>query len=134
MKKLLIVLVVAFSTQFSFAQDKGFRADVKKMIELTGANAQIQTAKEQVIGLIPEDKHEAFTKEFNESLKPVLKKQEDFYLKNYTQDEVKQIIKFYESPIGKKMALKTSEQIEATLPEIQNWSMELQGLIMKYQE
>lgn len=133
MKKLLIAFVVILTTQFGFAQDAAFKADVKKLIELTGANAQIEVAKKQVIAMIPADKHAQFTKEFEASLKPVMEVQEKFYLTEYTHDEVKQIIKYYESPIGKKVAEKSAKLTELTMPAIQEWSMELQGIIMKYQ-
>jgi hypothetical protein len=60
-------------------------------------------AKKQVSGMIPADKKEAFLKDFDALMKPFQDKQEQFYLKEFTADEIKQIIKFYESPLGKKL-------------------------------
>ncbi|AXG74274.1 DUF2059 domain-containing protein [Flavobacterium arcticum] len=133
MKKLFFAFAFILIAQLGFAQDAAFKADVKKLLDLSGATGQMDVAKKQVISMVPADKQEAFTKEFEASLQPVLEIQQNFYLTEFTHDEVKQIIKFYESPAGKKMAQKAAKLTEVTMPIIQEWSMELQGIIMKYQ-
>ncbi|MFL9845976.1 DUF2059 domain-containing protein [Flavobacterium rhizosphaerae] len=132
MKKLLFVFAVLLTAQLSFAQDEAFKADVNKFLELSGANEQIALAKEQVITMIPKAKQEAFLKEFDASLKPILEAQQNFYTTNFTQAEIKQLIQFYESPIGKKMSDNAAKLTESMMPKIQEWSMNLQNIIMKY--
>lgn len=132
MKKLLLIFVFVLSANLVSAQDDAFRNDVKKLIEMTGSTSQIEVAKKQVVGMIPADKQKEFLKEFDESLKPVFKTMEDFYIENYTHQEVKEIIKFYETPVGKKITANAGALTEASLQSIQEWSMSLQSMIMKY--
>ena len=133
MKKLLLAAAFILMANFTFAQSDAFKADVKTLLEVSGGMAQIEVAKKQVISMVPADKQEEFSKEFEASIQPILEAQKDFYLKEFTHDEVKQMIKFYQSPAGKKLADKLPKLTESTMPAIQQWTMELQGIIMKYQ-
>lgn len=131
---MLFAVAFILTAHLGMAQDAAFTNDVKKLLDLSGGNAQIEMAKKQVIAMVPADKQAAFSKDFEESLKPLLKVQQEFYTKEFTHDDIKQLIKFYESPVGKKMADKSAKLAEATMPAIQSWSMELQSIIMKYQD
>jgi hypothetical protein len=133
MKKLLFAAMFVLVANVAMAQSQAFKDDVKKLMVLSGTNAQVDFAKKQVVSMVAADKQQAFLKDFEASLKPLFDAQENFYLTEYTHDEVKQLVKFYESPVGKKMAEKNAKLTEVTMPVIQQWSMELQGLIMKYQ-
>ena len=133
MKKLLFAAMFVLVANVAMAQTQAFKDDVKKLMVLSGTNAQVDFAKKQVVSMVAADKQQAFLKDFEASLKPLFDAQENFYLAEYTHDEVKQLVKFYESPVGKKMAEKNAKLTEVTMPVIQQWSMDLQGLIMKYQ-
>lgn len=134
MKKLLIAVAFLLVANLGMAQDAAFKADVEKLIQLAGANAQMDIAKKQVVAMVPADKKEAFSKEFDAIIKPVREKQVAFYLKEFTADEVKQLIKFYESPLGKKMSEKAVKQAETSIADSQEIGMEIQGLMMKYMQ
>lgn len=134
MKKLVFAVAFILTANFGMAQDAAFKNDVKKLLELSGASAQMDVAKKQVIAMIPAEKQEAFLKEFEESLKPVVAVQENFYLNEFTHDDVKQMIKYYETPVGKKLAQKSVKLTEANMAVLQEWTMELQGIMMKYMQ
>ena len=134
MKKLFFAFVFILAAQLTFAQDDAYKADVKKMMELTGSTAQMEMAKKQVMAMIPADKQEAFSKEFEASLKPVLEEQQKFYMTEFTHAEIKELIKFYSSPLGKKLAEKNTKLAEQNIQTMQEWSMELQGIMMKYMQ
>lgn len=131
MKKLLVAIAFLAVSQISVAQDAA-RADVKKLIEMTGANSQIDVAKKQILGMIPEAKQAEFLKEFDASLVGYYAKFEDFYVKEFTPAEVKEMIKFYETPVGKKIKAKAGVQAEVMMSAVQAWSTEIQGIMMKY--
>ena len=131
MKKTIAIFAFMIVAQIAIAQDAS-RADVKKMIELTGGDAQIAVAKKKVLEMIPEAKQTEFLKEFDMSLIGYLAKIEDFYIKEYTSEDIQKMIVFYETPIGKKMKSKAGLQAESSMSAIQSWSVELQGIIMKY--
>lgn len=134
MKKLLFAVTFLFVANFAMAQDAAFKTDVQKLIQLAGANSQMDIAKKQVVDMVPAAKREAFGKEFDAIIQPVREKQVAFYLKEFTHDEVKQLIKFYESPLGKKMSEKAVKQAETSMLDSQEIGMEIQGLMMKYMQ
>jgi len=133
MKKLVLTIAFIAITQISFAQD-AFKNDVKKLVELSGGTAQIDVAKKQIITMIPEAKQAEFLKEFDATMPSYFQKFYDFYMKEYTHDDVKAMLKFYESPIGKKINSKAAPMAEMTIAAAQAWGTELQGILMKYMQ
>ncbi len=64
MKKLLFVFAFALVSQLGFSQED-FKADVMKVIEMSGSNATMDAAKAQVLAMVPSDKQAEFIKEFD---------------------------------------------------------------------
>ncbi len=131
MKKVIATFALIVMSQLSFAQD-AFKADIKKYLELSGSNSQVEVAKKQVLTMIPEDKQAAFTKEFEASLPSYFDKITNLYMTEFTHDDIKKLIQFYESPIGKKLSSKAGVLTEKSMEIGQVWGGELQGIIMKY--
>lgn len=133
MKKIIIVFAIALLSQFSFAQDT-FKADVQKVLQLTGSSAQAEVAKKQIVTMVPDAKKAEFVKEFDALVPDYLASLEKYYMETYTHEEVKQMIKFYETPVGKKITANAGGLAEATTKAAQEWGMKLQNLIMKYMQ
>lgn len=134
MKKLVVTFAFVLATQIGFAQDAAFKSDVKKVIEMTGATAQIDVAKKQILAMIPEAKQAAFLKDFEATMPSYFDKIADVYMKEYTHADIKEMIKFYESPIGKKITAKAGVLTEKTMEAGQAWGTELQAIMMKYMQ
>jgi hypothetical protein len=134
MKKILLSIAFLLIAQITIAQDASFKADVLKLISISGADAQIKLVKPQILNMIPENKKENFSKEFDASIPSLLDKMSHIYLEIYTPDDIKTMIVFYESPVGKKMNEKAAELGQKSLQAGQEWSLELQGLLDKYKE
>lgn len=134
MKKIIVTFAFVLATQVGFAQDAAFKSDVKKVIEMTGASAQIDVAKKQILGMIPEAKQAAFLKDFEATMPSYFDKVADVYMKEYTHADIKEMIKFYESPVGKKITSKAGILTEKTMEAAQTWGAELQGIMMKYMQ
>lgn len=133
MKKLILTVVIILVSQFGMAQDT-FKADVLKVLKASGSGSQMELAKEQVMGSISEEKRADFSKEFDASLPSLYDKMAKVYMETYTHDEVKQMLKFYDSPVGKKITEKASELTKKNMTAAQEWGTELQGLMMKYMQ
>jgi uncharacterized protein len=106
-------------------------ADIRSLMELTGAREQIQDAvtnsteqfREKLIASVPNnDKGQAFINSFADSYQKkydVDQLTEDLvqiYDKHYTDDEIKNLLQFYGSPIGQKVAAespKITHEIQA---------------------
>ncbi|WP_396173955.1 DUF2059 domain-containing protein [Flavobacterium sp.] len=134
MKKIILALVFVLSTQFVAAQDAAFKADVMKVIKMTGSDAQMALAKKQIIDLIPEAKHAEFSKEFEATMPAFYDKMAEVYMKEYTHAEIKEMIKFYETPIGLKITQKSGVMTEQSMLAAQEWGAGLQEMLMKYMQ
>ena len=120
MKKLLFTLLICGSAYSIFAQSETKTKKIRQMLELNGStNASAQVMKtmlgsfEKMYPKVDKKIWEEFAKEIKtddliELVIPV-------YDKYYTEEDVDQLIVFYNSPIGKKVA--------ETLPAISQESM-----------
>lgn len=133
MKRLLLIAAFALVANVASAQEAA-KADVQKMMQLSGANTQADMIKKQVTNIIPAEKKEEFIKEFDAIIKPIKDKQEKFYLTEFTADEIKQLIKFYESPLGKKFREKSVKLSEENSADGQEIMTSLNDLVMKYMQ
>ena len=131
MKNALITLVFFLIAHVSVAQDS-FKADVKKIIESSGATGPMQMVKEQIMQNIPLTKKADFSKEFDASLPSLYDRLIKVYMDTYTHEEVKEMIKFYDSPVGQKISKSSGEIYKKSTEAGQEWGAELQSLMMKY--
>ena len=125
MKKLLLLTILAISFTISaVAQDKA--ADLKKLFELMQTEKMIDAMmdnmipalKQQASGQIQGDdakekfeKYIEFLMEESKKLSKMLVNEEmiSIYDRHFSGEEIKDLIKFFESPTGKKMLEKTPE-------------------------
>ena len=54
-----------------------------------------------------------------------------FYTTRFSEDELKQLITFYESPVGKKLATQQQIILRDSMPVVQGWTRDLQDGLMK---
>ena len=135
MKKLILTFAFVLVAQLGMAQaNEAFKKDVLKMIELTGSAGQMKMAKEQILKMVPKEKHAAFLVEFESTMPALYDKMAGVFMQEYTHDDIKAILKFYETPIGKKMTEKAGIIAEKNVAASQEWAMGLQGMMMKYMQ
>jgi uncharacterized protein len=134
MKKIVLSFLFVLVAHVGFAQDAAFKADVLKLIKASGSTVAMESAKGQIMAMIPESKHAAFSKDFDATMPALYEKMAEIYMKEYTHADVKEMLKFYDSPVGKKMAEKAGVIYEASMLAGQEWGMGLQDMLMKYME
>lgn len=134
MKKLFTVLAVVIAVQFGTAQNDAFKQDAIKVIEKSGAGAQFGMVLDQIKTMVPEDRHEELTKDFNSTLPSLYSKIAEVYMEEFTHDDLKKILSFYESEVGKKLGSKQGDLMEKGMVAGEQWGMDLQVLLMKYME
>ncbi|MGJ4856569.1 DUF2059 domain-containing protein [Labrys sp. KB_33_2] len=81
-----------------------------------------QIINEAAISLVPE-----FMKRRGELDNSLAK----FYTTRFSEDELKQLITFYESPVGKKLATQQQVILRDSMPVVQGWTRDLQDGVMK---
>jgi len=135
MKKLILTFALVLVANLGMAQvNEAFKKDVLKMIELTGSEGQIKMAKTKYQTMIPKEKQTVFLVEFEATLPSLYDKMAAVYMQEYTHAEVKSVLKFYATPIGKKMTEKSEVIAEKNVAASQEWAMGLQGMMMKYMQ
>jgi uncharacterized protein len=135
MKKLILAFALVLVANLGMAQvNEAFKKDVLKMIELTGSASQMKMAKDQILKMVPKEKQAAFLVEFDAALPSLYDKMAGTYMQEYTHEEIKSILKFYDTPIGKKMTEKAGVIAEKNAAASQEWAMGLQGIMMKYMQ
>jgi len=138
--KLFLVSIMLFAGATAFAQTDPFESDILKMQQINGSSgttdamfsqivAQLKSAKPDVT----EAKWAALKKDvFDVEVKDLQKMLVPVYKKYFTPEEVKSIIAFYESPVGKKLAGQTPQITTESMQVTQQWGMGLFGKIQSY--
>lgn len=111
--------------------DEEFKADTIKLMKLTSATIFMDLIYQMQAG-VPDANKEAFAKEAEGTTKGLMGEIAAIYMQEFTHNEVKDMVSFYESPTGKKMASKTGPIMQKSMTIGQSWAMELQQLVQKY--
>lgn len=144
MKKLILTFGIILASQFGIAQtnaakssvavDDAFKNDVVRVVERSSASGQLASAKKQILGMIPEEKHAAFLVEFDALTAKVQESTVKIYMDEYSKEDVKAMLAFYDSPVGKKMAEKAETIATKSQEEMMSLQGEMQALVMKYMQ
>lgn len=110
MKRTILTVALSLGLVFSIqAQDnEAFKKDAIKLAKM-GSNAA-EASMDQVYKMVPDEKLDKFKQELNPIMENFFNKLGEKSMEYYTHDEVKAILKFYESEIGKRY-LKVQEEI-----------------------
>ena len=146
MKKITIILFLAISTFINLnAQSNQYKAQVKEYMRVTGSlNEFTSTIKEfidifknnEAYASIPEKFWSDFEKEINQmSDDDLVELFAPVYYKYYSEEDLKQIIAFYNSPVGLKMQKSNEKLTEDSKKVGERWGRELgERLVQKLQK
>ena len=134
MRKIFIASALLLSIQFASAQSADFKKDVIEMVKISGTTANISAFLDPVMEQIAEDKRADFKKDIEAIMPELYESTANSMMKYYTHDEVKKMIEFYNSPVGKKMQELAPKILKDQMPSMQQWQMQLQGILMKYMQ
>lgn len=125
-----MLFVAVFSSQ---AQDNAeFQKETVEFIKLTGAGEAFENAIAQIGTMVSAQNKEAYTKEANGTLEGLYNKMAALYMAEFSQEEVKELIAFYNTDLGKKLAKKQLGLTQKAMSYGQSWGMEVQGIAQKY--
>lgn len=110
--------------------------DIHKLMEITGAAALGAQVMQQLIPTfrqsmpnVPQKFWDDFSKEANPN--ELVDRVAVIYDKYLTHEEVRQIIKFYETPVGKKLVSVLPQVTQESMVVGQNWGRELGERVVK---
>lgn len=110
------------------------------MLELNGSKESYDMVFEQIVGQLkysmPNVSDENWAKVkadvFDKQIIELNKKLVPIYKKHFTHDEIKGIIAFYQTEVGKKMAQKSAILAQESMAIGQQWGMQLGQSIQDY--
>jgi uncharacterized protein len=140
MYKIIFIIGLSLAMLVGHAQQTEQEKDVLKLMEVSGSAASYDLVFQQLVSQLKmmkpdvpqatwdQVKQDVFDKEIvylKKDLIPV-------YQKNFTADEVKQLIAFYTSPLGLKLVDGTAKISKESMQVAQPWAMSLAGKIQSY--
>ncbi|WP_221409040.1 DUF2059 domain-containing protein [Reichenbachiella versicolor] len=126
--------MACIATLNSFAQSESdYERSLTKLLEVSGAEKtfsmviqQMMTAMRPQYESVPQEYWDDMEKEFKStSLTDLVGMLVPIYQKHLTQDDLKEIISFYESPLGKKFAEKQPFITQESMQVGQQWGMQI---------
>lgn len=126
----LIFLMLGFLT---YAQGQP-SSDVQKLIKALGVPQRIEAMREYQRMWTNPEKEKEFMLKFEETVPVFLQNVEAYYLKNYTAEEIKEILKFYESPLGKKITSNAADLNIAYSGAEEKWDDLFNNIYYKYKD
>jgi hypothetical protein len=137
---IFIALALLLSMPFVKAQDDDFEEDMALMLELNGSRQTYDMMFGQIVNQMkasmPNVSDEAWAKVkedvFDKQIEELNKKLVPIYKKHFTHDEIKDIIAFYQTETGRKMAQKSAVISQESMAIGQQWGMQLGQSIQNY--
>jgi uncharacterized protein len=135
MKKLIIIIsLMIVSVTTNFAQtDANYKVSLKKMLQVAGSEESFKVAIKQMFDMykkqstnVPDSVWSDFENEFlSTSIDQLVDMLAPVYQKHMTEEDLKKIIKFYQTPTGKKYAEKTPLIMQESMEVGQQWGMKM---------
>ncbi|WP_111308763.1 DUF2059 domain-containing protein [Confluentibacter sediminis] len=132
MKKVLLVLFLISTVVTQAQENSEFKKETIEFIKLTGSGAAFDNAIAQIGTMVSEANKGAYQKDANATLDGLYDKLADLYMEEFTQAEIKELVAFYNTDLGKKLAEKQLSLTQKGMMLGQSWGMELQGIAQKY--
>lgn len=132
MKKivLLCLLMIAVATQAQ--ENTEFKTHTIEFIKLTGAVKAFESAIDQIGYNVPEANKVAYNKEATGTLDGLYDKIAGLYMEEFTQGEIKELVAFYNTGLGKKLAEKQLGLTQKAMSFGQSWGMEVSQIAQKH--
>lgn len=132
MKKVLLVCLFMFAVASQAQDNADFKNETVEFIKITGAASAFENAIAQIGAGVSEENKEAYTKEANGTLVGLYDKMAELYMEEFTQEEISELVAFYNTDLGKKLAEKQLGLTQKAMMFGQSWGMEVSAIAQKY--
>ena len=132
MKKIVLVFSLLFAVATQAQDNSEFKKETVQFLKITGAGAAFEDAIAQIGTMVSEENKATYTKEASGTLVGLYDKMADLYMAEFTQNEIKELIAFYHTDLGKKLAEKQLGLTKKAMTFGQSWGMEVQSIAQKY--
>ncbi|WP_019037315.1 DUF2059 domain-containing protein [Psychroflexus tropicus] len=133
MKKSILIIALLIGSTFTLQaqNNEAFKQDAIQLAKMGSKAAE--ASLDQVYKMIPEDKVGAFKKELEPIMQNFYRKLGEKSMEFYTHEQVKEILKFYNSDIGQKHLEAQEKLTKISVGTMaQELQMELMPVMQKY--
>jgi len=131
---------IILATMTAVAQNGAFESDIARLLRLNGSAASFDVAFDQITSQfmmmkpsIPDSGWTLLRKEvFDPEVDILFQKMVPVYKKHFTHEQVKELIGFFESPLGKNYMEGNAQITKEMVPVSQAWGMGLGQKINDY--
>ncbi len=145
MKKLISILAIfiLFLTSVIAQDNDEYNKSLRKMFEVSGSQETFSAVINQLVNMYKQQFPQVDAEIWDEMGKEFLKLSindligmiSPVYQKYFTKNDLDQLIKFYESPVGKKLAINTPKITQESMKIGQQWGMQVsQRLLQRLKE
>ena len=132
-KGLLFLAAFVLLTLGAQAQSAEFKASVRKLMAVSGSDATLKMIPEQILSMIeqqapalPESVKAEIQAMFSEeALLSLMDRMVPIYAKYYTQQDMDDLIAFYDTPLGKKLSTVQPQITLESMSVAQQWAAEI---------
>ena len=132
-KGLLFLAAFVLLTFCAQAQSAEFKASVRKLMAVSGSDATLKMIPEQILSMIeqqapalPESVKAEIQAMFSEeALLSLMDRMVPIYAKYYTQQDMDDLIAFYDTPLGKKLSTVQPQITLESMSVAQQWAAEI---------
>lgn len=132
MKKILLVFLFMVAVTAQAQDNSDFKKETVDFIKITGAATAFENAIAQIGAMVSDENKEAYTKEASATLVGLYDKMADLYMAEFTQEEIGELVVFYNSVLGRKLAEKQVGLAQKAMTFGQSWGMEVSTIAQKY--
>lgn len=137
MTRFFYILGFLLASLLATAQTSDFEKDIEKLLSVNGSSASYDLAFDQMVAQFKMMKTEApdevwkqvRSEVFDKEIAALTKQLIPIYKKHFTHEDIKGMIAFYESPLGKKLTDTTGKITTETMQMAQTWGIQLGGKI-----
>jgi len=118
---IITLVLIAFTVYFMFPNvyAQTYDQDITKLLQVSGTTQTMEQAMNtmfsQMESIIPPNVSNKFKQKMKDSVGEMMTEFIPIYKKYFSQDEIKELIRFYESPIGRKMVANQPAMMEESM-------------------
>lgn len=132
---ILSVLVFNASAQTEKGNEE-YKQELMKYFKASGSDAAIGVSIEAVIAMMPNfddaKKKEAFKTLMEKVMKEMMELMTPVYQKHISLADLKELNKFYETPLGKRLSTATGTIAKESIPVSQELAQKMQTIIQEF--
>ena len=132
MKKIMLIsaFLVAFTT---YAQgDSAYKNTALEFVKISNDTEMFNTAIDQLGKEVLDAKKEEFRSEAKKTLDKLYTNMAELFMEEFTHTELKELIVFYKTDLGKKLAVKQTTISQKAMKLGVLWGSEVQMISKKY--